>query len=88
MFKGYTAYPSLADEMARVKAETEAPAETQAPAPPAGKVEDVTMDVLEVVNELAAKDPTELSDDDKKLIEDCNKNQFLGKASYPGVKFQ
>lgn len=89
-FKGYNAYPSLRDEMARVQLEAgDAPAEVEAAAPPKDDAKPVmlTPEILEVSNELASHDPNDLNDDQKNFILDVNNNKFKGKAAYPGVTF-
>lgn len=72
VFKGYTSYPSLTEEMAKVKKEED-------------KKVEITPEILEIVNDLLARDRMDLSEYEKRLVDDCNNNKFKGVKKYPGV---
>lgn len=74
-FKGINAYPSLKAELEKFNKEEDK------------DVFPMTAEIIEISNELAAHDPKDLNEDEKKLIQDCNNNTFAGKISYPKVKF-
>lgn len=84
-FKGCDAYPSLKSELNRLQSEDSQAIAEQ----PKEEVKPVmlTPDILEVSNELASHDPSDLNEDQKNFILDVNSNKFKGKEAYPGVAF-
>ena len=45
----------------------------------------ISSEVSEVVNDLLARDPKELSKEQKNLIDDCNTGKFKGELAYPST---
>lgn len=86
-FKGYDAYPNLADQLFLVKAVKEKAGKPEKPEKKEDKSIMISAEILEVSNELASHDPKELTNDEKDFILDVNSNNFKGKTAYPKVKF-
>ena len=51
------------------------------------EIEPVKIDgeTCEIVNELSAHDPRDLTEEQKQLIADCNNGKFQGKSAYPSI---